>query len=64
MRNRDIYSNELANGDKSDDKELEDQDDPNDDIVDNNGFVNQFKRHGDIAQVSRSSRQQPQFSLA
>jgi len=49
MRNRDIYSNELANGDRSDDKELEDQDDPNDDIVDNNGFVNQFKRHGDIA---------------
>jgi len=51
MRNRDIYSNELANGDKSDDKELEDQDDPHDDIVDNNGFVNQWKRHGDIAQL-------------
>jgi len=52
LRNRDIYSNEIANGDRSDDKELEDQDDPNDDIVDNNGFVNQFKRHGDIAQIS------------
>jgi hypothetical protein len=49
MRNRDIYSNEIANGDKSDDKELQDQDDVNDDIVDNNGFVNQWKRRGDIA---------------
>ena len=55
LRNRDIYSNEIANGDRSDDKELEDQDDPNDDIVDNNGFVNSFKRAGDIAQVRRSS---------
>jgi len=40
MRNRDIYSNELANGDKSDDKELEDVDDVNDNIADDNGFVN------------------------
>lgn len=46
-----LYSNQIANGDRSDDKELEDQDDPNDDIVDNNGFVNQWKRHGDIAQI-------------
>jgi len=52
LRNRDIYSNEIANGDRSDDKELEDQDDPNDAIVDNNGFVNSFKRTGDIAQIS------------
>jgi len=52
LRNRDIYSNELANGDRSVDKELEDQDDPNDAIVDNNGFVNSFKRTGDIAQIS------------
>ena len=40
MRNRDLPSNEVANGDKSDDKELEDQDDPRDKIVDDNGFVN------------------------
>jgi len=52
MRNRDIYSNELANGDRSDDKQLEDQDDVNDDIADNNGFVNQWKNTGDIAQIS------------
>lgn len=53
---RDLPSNEVANGDKSEDKELEDQDDVNDDIADNNGFVNQFKNTGDIAQVRRSSR--------
>jgi len=33
----DIYSNELANGDVSDDKELEKENDPEDDIVDYNG---------------------------
>jgi len=37
---RDIYSNELANGDRSDDKELEKEDDPNDAIVDYNGHTN------------------------
>ena len=37
---RDIYSNELANGDRSDDKELEKENDPNDDIVDYNGHTN------------------------
>ena len=30
----DLYSNELANGDKSDDKELESEEDPYDAIVD------------------------------
>lgn len=36
----DIYSNELANGDKDDDKELEKEDDMSDDIVDYNGHTN------------------------
>lgn len=36
------YSDQIANGDFDDDKEVEDEDDPNDDIVDDNGFVNQF----------------------
>ena len=36
----DIYSNELANGDMSDDKELEKEDDMSDDIVDYNGHTN------------------------
>jgi hypothetical protein len=36
------YSDQLANGDDADDKELEDEDDPNDLIVDDNGFVNAF----------------------
>lgn len=35
------YSNQLANGDRSDDKEVQDEDDPKDLIVDDNGFVNQ-----------------------
>lgn len=39
-RSRDIYSNELANGDKSDDKELEKENDPNDFVVDYNGHTN------------------------
>ena len=55
MRMRDLPSNEVANGDKSEDKELEDQDDVNDDIADNNGFVNQWKNTGDIAQIRRQS---------
>ena len=36
------YSNQLANGDADDDKEVEDEDDPRDIIVDDDGFVNQF----------------------
>lgn len=36
----DIYSNELANGDVSDDKELEKDTDIEDDIVDYNGQTN------------------------
>jgi hypothetical protein len=34
------YSEQLANGDVDDDKELEDEDDPRDMIVDDDGFVN------------------------
>jgi len=37
---RDIYSNELSNGDKSDDKELEKENDMSDAIVDENGHTN------------------------
>ena len=33
------YSDTLANGDVDDNKEIEDEDDPNDDIVDDNGFA-------------------------
>lgn len=36
----DLYSNELANGDVSDDKELEKESDMDDDIVDYNGQTN------------------------
>ena len=36
------YSDQLANGDIDDDKELEDEDDPNDLIADDNGFVHQW----------------------
>jgi hypothetical protein len=36
------YSDQIANGDDDDDKELEDEDDPNDLIVDDNGFVGQW----------------------
>lgn len=36
-------SDELCDGDKDDDRELEDENDPNDPIADDNGFVKQFK---------------------
>lgn len=39
-------SDELANGDKADDKEIEDEDDPEDDIVDDNGFSHQWVQTG------------------
>jgi hypothetical protein len=37
------YSNQLANGDRDDDKEVEDEEDPREMIVDDDGFVNQHK---------------------
>ena len=37
------YSDQIANGDKDDDKEIQDEDDPRDPIVNDEGFVNQFK---------------------
>jgi len=40
------YSNQIANGDKDDDRELEDEDDPQDHIADDNGFVKTFKISG------------------
>jgi len=36
------YSDQIANGDDDDDKELEDEDDPRDIIVNDDGFVNQW----------------------
>ena len=51
MKMKALPSDEVANGDSAENKELEDQDDSEDEIVDNNGFVNQWKRHGDIAQI-------------
>jgi len=37
------YSDQLANGDADEDKEIQDEDDPRDPIADDDGFVNQFK---------------------
>jgi len=39
---QELPSNEICDGDEADDKELEDENDPNDDIVDDNGFVKQW----------------------
>lgn len=39
------YSETLANGDRDDDKEVEDEDDPRDIITNDEGFVNQFKQN-------------------
>jgi len=40
VQTMDLYSNELANGDKTDDKELEKEEDPMDAIVDYRGHTN------------------------
>jgi hypothetical protein len=45
-------SDEVANGDKAEDKQLEDEDDPEDDITDDNGFVNSFKSNRQYIQTS------------
>ena len=42
-KNKELPSNEVANGDEAEDKELEDESDPLDDIVDDNGFVKQWQ---------------------
>jgi len=48
---------EVANGDRDEDKELEDEDDPNDVIADDNGFVNQFKgKGGNFSQLTSDLR--------
>jgi len=40
------YSDQLANGDDADDKEVDDEDDIDDAIADDDGFVNQYKLDG------------------
>jgi hypothetical protein len=42
MGNGEKPSDEICDGDSADDKELEDENDPNDLIVDDNGFVRQW----------------------
>jgi len=37
-----IPSNEVCDGDANEDRELEDEDDPEDEIVDDNGFSHQW----------------------
>jgi len=46
---REPYSNELSNGDASDDKQLQDADNAKYDIADDTGFVNVWKRTGNVA---------------
>lgn len=41
----------MANGDRMEDQELEDEEDPDDDITDDNGFVNSFKNNRVYAQI-------------
>ena len=41
------YSDQLANGDDADDNEIEDEEDPNDPLVADWGFVNRFVRPDD-----------------
>jgi len=51
------YSDQLANGDEVDDKELEDEDDPRDIIVDDDGFVDQWRHNpAKLAEWARAHR--------
>ena len=47
---REPYSNELANGDTSDDKQLQDVDNAKYDIADDVGFTNVWKHTGNVSQ--------------
>lgn len=62
------YSDQLANGDADDNKELEDEDDPHDIIVDDDGFVNQWqhdpKKLAEWARAHHVSTQQAAQLLA
>lgn len=49
------YSDDLANGDKDDDRELQNEDDPRDAIVDDNGFSRQWVRSGEHVGVMLNS---------
>ena len=44
-------SDEVANGDRDENRQLEDEDDPDDDIADDNGFVNAFKSNRQYMQL-------------
>ena len=44
-------SDEVANGDRDEDRQLEDEEDPDDDIVDDNGFVNASKNNRELMQT-------------
>jgi hypothetical protein len=47
---REPYSNELSNGDTSDDKQLQDVDNAKYDIADDVGFTNVWKHTGNVSQ--------------
>jgi hypothetical protein len=54
------YSDQVANGDEDDDKELEDEADPRDVIVDDDGFVNQFQHNPEkLAEWARDHHLSP-----
>jgi len=61
-------SDEVANGDRDEDRQVEDEDDPNDDIVDDNGFVNQYKGRGNLigtnSDVRLNKKQKAKFPFA
>lgn len=53
------YSNQIANGNNDDDKEIQDEEDPRDPIVDDDGFVNQYKMNkGSVQEWNRDGVKQ------
>jgi len=62
---RELPSDETANGDVSDNKQLEDEGDAEDDIVDDNGFVKQWDAtQRELAQLRSFHREQPSDETA
>jgi len=57
-------SDELCDGDRADDRELEDAGDAEDDIVDDTGFVNQWWDQRELTQLSSALNEKPSDEVA
>lgn len=57
-------SDDLCDGDRADDRQLEDAGDPDDDIVDDDGFVNQWWDQRELTQIQARLNERPSDEVA